>query len=154
MRRIVTVSTCVVLLAAAMGMPASAAKAPRLDLTISNFRYCEGESCTPLDVGYLRGSDGPVGVDNPQAPIEVKRGTNVYWIYRDGFCDMLGCPGHNVIFENGTPSGSRKGFVATGGTGKAIKVKIREKVGTTIRYFCSVNNHYETGMTGILHVVA
>ena len=153
MRRIVTVMTCAVLLAVGVGVPAEAAKAPRLNLTISNFRFCEGETCTPLDIGYLRDSGGPVGVDNPQAVIEVKRGTNVYWIYRDGFCDMLGCPGHNVVFENGTPSGSRKGFVATGGTGKAIKVTIKDKVGTTIRYFCSVNNHYETGMTGILQVV-
>lgn len=144
---------CVALAAVALAPSAGAAKTPRLDLSISNFRFCEGESCTPLDAGYLRTSTGPAGLDNPQAVIEVKRGTIVYWIYRDSFCDMIGCPGHNVVFENGTPSGSRKGFVATGGIGKAIKVRITQKAGTTIRYFCSVNNHYETGMTGILQVV-
>ncbi len=151
MKRVIALLFVVAL--SAVAVPSAHAKAKRLDLTISNFRFCEGASCTPLDAGYLRTSSGPAGLDNPQAVIDVKRGTNVYWIYRDSFCDMLGCPGHNVIFENGTPSGSRKGFIATGGTGKAIKVRITQKVGTTIRYFCSVNNHYETGMTGILQVV-
>jgi plastocyanin len=153
LKRIATIAICGALLGTAVATPAAVAKTPRLDLSISNFRFCQGESCTPLDAGYLRTSSGPAGLDNPQAVIDVKRGTSVYWIYRDSFCDMLGCPGHNVVFENGTPSGSRKGFVATGGTGKAIKVRITQKVGTTIRYFCSVNNHYETGMTGILQVV-
>lgn len=128
--------------------------APKLKLSISNFRYCQAESCTPLDVGYVRTSMGPVsGLDNPQAVIEVKRGTVVSWVYRDASCDRFGCPGHNVVFENGTANGARKGFVAAGKTGKTINVKITQKVGTTIRYFCSVNNHYETGMTGILSVV-
>lgn len=152
LKRIATIGTCAVLLAMVSWTPASAA--PHLSLSISNFRFCEPETCTPLDVGYVRDSGGPAAVDNPAAVIEVKRGTLVHWFYRDGFCDMIGCPGHNVVFENGTPNGSRQGFVAAGSTGKAIKVTIKDKVGTTIRYFCSVNNHYETGMTGILQVVA
>jgi plastocyanin len=153
MRRIATVVVVSALLVIGSAGPIGAAKTPRLDLTISNFRFCQAETCTPVDVGYLRTSDGPAGLDNPAAAIDVKRGTIVYWIYQDGFCDTLGCPGHNVVFENGSASGVRKGFVAGGGTGKAIKVKITQKAGTTIRYFCSVNNHYETGMTGILNVV-
>ncbi len=136
------------------GPSVEAAKTKRLKITISNFRFCEAESCTPLDVGYLRTEMGPVaGTDNSQAAVDVKRGTVVSWVYRDSACDMFGCPGHNVIFENGTVQGTRKGFVASGKTGKSINVKITQKVGTTIRYFCSVNNHYQEGMTGILNVV-
>jgi plastocyanin len=96
---------------------------------------------------------GPSGLDNPAGAIDVKRGTTVRWVYRDSFCDMIGCPGHNVVFENGTVQGTRKGFIAAGKMGQAINVKITQKVGTTIRYFCSVNNHYQEGMTGILNVV-
>ena len=133
---------------------APAQAAPKLELSLSNFRYCEADTCTPLDAGYVRDGDGPVeGLDNPLAVVEVKRGTVVHWIYRDGFCDIVGCPGHNVVFENGTPNGARKGYIAAGQTGRAIKVKITQKAGTTIRYFCSVNNHYQEGMTGILRVV-
>lgn len=148
------IASVAVLVACLLGLsPSAGAATPRLKLTISNFRFCEAASCTPLDAGYLRGADGPVmGTDNPLAIVDVKRGAVVSWIYRDGFCDMLGCPGHNVVFENGTPNGTRKGFVASGKMGKAINVKITQKAGTTIRYFCSVNNHYQDGMTGILRV--
>lgn len=135
------------------GPSVEAATPKRLKISISNFRFCEAESCTPLDVGYLRTDMGPSGLDNPAGAIDVKRGTVVSWVYRDSFCDMIGCPGHNVVFENGTVQGSRKGFVAAGKTGKSINVKITQKAGTTIRYFCSVNNHYQEGMTGVLNVV-
>lgn len=144
----------VVGLAGILGPSVEAATPKRVMISISNFRYCEGESCTPLDVGYLRTDMGPVtGADNPMAAIEVKRGVVVSWVYRDSTCDSFGCPGHNVVFENGTLQGSRKGFIASGKTGKSINVKITQKPGTTIRYFCSVNNHYQEGMTGILNVV-
>ena len=142
-----------ILVVALSSLVPAASAAPKLKLTISNFRFCQAASCTPLDVGYLRTDTGPAGVDNPPAVVEVKRGTTVSWVYMDGFCDMVGCPGHNVVFENGTVQGVRKGFVRSGQMGKAINVKIKEKVGTTIRYFCSVNAHYQEGMTGILQVV-
>jgi plastocyanin len=134
-------------------VPTAGAATPKLKMTISNFRYCQAATCTPLDVGYVRSDTGPVGIDNPQAVVEVKRGAIVSWVYMDDACDMFGCPGHNVIFENGTVQGVRKGFVKAGQQGKAINVRIKEKVGTTIRYFCSVNAHYQEGMTGILKVV-
>ncbi len=153
MKRFFVVLACAGLLVAAV--PAEAAKPRTLELSISNFRYCAAEMCSPLDVGYLRTSDGPVaGLDNPLAAIEVKRGTTVFWVYRDGFCDTVGCPGHNVIFENGTVQGVRKGFTPAGQGEKKIKAKINQKVGTTIRYFCSVNDHYQEGMTGVLQVIA
>ncbi len=155
MRRLVAVAVVVLVgLLSVAGPSAEAAKPKRLMLTISNFRFCENASCTPLDVGYVRTDMGPVsGLDNPQAVVEVKRGSIVSWVYRDSACDMFGCPGHNVVFENGTVQGAKKGFVAAGKTGKSINVKIKQKVGTTIRYFCSVNAHYQEGMTGILKVV-
>lgn len=144
----------IVLGLSAVAGPSAYAKPKPLELSISNFRFCEAETCTPLDVGYLRTYTGPVeGFDNPEAVVDVKRGTVVSWMYRDSSCDMFGCPGHNVVFENGTANGKRKGFVASGQEGKSIKVQITQKVGTTIRYFCSVNNHYQEGMTSILHVV-
>jgi hypothetical protein len=72
------------MLAVGMAATPTDAKTRRLKLTISNFRYCEGQSCTPLDFGYLRTSSGPVmGTDNPTAAVDVKRGTIVTWVYRD-----------------------------------------------------------------------
>ncbi len=138
---------------AGLAGPQIGAAPKALELSMSNFRFCEGASCTPLDVGYLRTEMGPLGPDNPQAAIDVKRGTIVTWVYRDSTCDMFGCPGHNVVFENGSVQGVRKGFTPSGQGEKKISVKITQKAGTSIRYFCSVNNHYQEGMTGILNVV-
>ena|SRR5581483_1403188 len=132
---------------------AQAAKTPKLNLVIDNFRYCAATPCTPLDAAYLRTDTGPVsGTDNPLATISVKRGTTVVWTYKDSFCDALGgCPGHNIYFENGG-AGLKKGFTPANKGPKTITVKITQKPGTTIRYFCTVNGHYMLGMTGILHV--
>ena len=131
---------------------AQAAKAPRLNLVIDNFRFCSAAPCTPLDAGYVRTDTGPVsGTDNPFATINVKRGTTVVWKYMDSTCNAIsGCPGHNIYFENGR-AGVKKGFVPANSS-KTINVKITQKRGTTIRYFCTVNGHYMVGMTGILHV--
>ena len=134
-------------------LPVSAqAKAPKLNLVIDNFRFCAASPCTPLDAGYLRTDTGPVsGTDNPLATIDVKRGTTVVWTYMDSFCNAIsGCPGHNIYFENGG-AGVKKGFTPSN-TSKTITVKITQKPGTTIRYYCTVNGHYMLGMTGILHV--
>lgn len=131
----------------------AATKPPKVPLTISNFRYCQAESCTPFDVGYIRTDSGPLsGSDNPAATIDVKKGSVVVWTYRDSFCDMLsGCPGHNIYFENGG-AGVKKGVVPSNKGPKTITVKITQKPGTTIRYYCTVNGHYMLGMTGILHI--
>lgn len=147
-------AAAVAVLVAALGaLPAAPAGAATVELSMSNFRYCAAPACSPTDVGYPRGEDGPSGPDNPLAVVEVPRGSVVAWIYRDGLCDGFGCPGHNVVFENGSPQGARKGFVASNEGEKAIRAKITAKPGTTIRYFCSVNNHYESGMTGLIQVV-
>ena len=129
-----------------------------VELSMSNFRYCAATTCTPADAGYLRTESGPVaGADNPHGIVDVPEGATVRWVYRDvgpGSCDSFdGCPGHNVKFENGG-EGVSKGFTKSRSGALAITATINEKPGELIRYFCSVNNHYETGMTGILRVVA
>lgn len=150
MRRIAVGSVCFAMLSM---LAPSAFAAPKLELSISNFRFCAASSCTPADVGYLRTDSGPVGPTLPLGTIDVKRGTVVTWVYRDAFCDMIGCSGHNVVFEDGSVQGKRKGFTPSGQGEKTITVKITQKAGTAIQYFCSVNNHYQEGMTGVLNVV-
>ena len=124
---------------------------PGLVLTMSNFHFCASETCTPLDTGYLRPNGAPIeGTDNPLAVIDVKAGTLVRWMYRDQLCDAFSCGGHNIWFENGK-SGVKKGFAASNKGATFIDVKLPKTKGT-IRYFCTVNGHDQTGMTGILNV--
>lgn len=125
---------------------------------MSNFHYCATATCSPADQGYVRTTSGPVaGSDNPHAITDVPEGSTVRWVYRDtgpGSCDFFAqCPGHNVRFEDGTSDGARVGFAKARGGPTAITATITQPAGTLIRYFCSVNNHYQTGMTGILRVV-
>jgi len=135
------------------------AEAGTVELTMSNFHYCAGPSCSPADQGYVRTKNGPVaGTDNPSAVVDVPEGATVKWTYRDvgpGSCDFFQqCPGHNVRLENGSEKGIGVGFTkARSGTG-VISTTIDQPVGTLIRYFCNVNDHYQLGMTGLLRVVA
>jgi plastocyanin len=144
-------------LASALLIPVADAKPkpkpkPGLVLAMSNFRFCAADPCTPLDVGYLRPNGAPIaGTDNPLAVTDVKSGTLVRWVYADSMCDAFSCGGHNIWFENGK-AGVRKGFAASNKGATKIDVKITQKKGTTIRYFCTVNGHDQTGMTGILNV--
>lgn len=137
-----------------------AAAETTVELTMSNFRYCATATCSPADQGYVRLSSGPVaGSDNPNSIVDVAEGSTVRWVYRDtgpGSCDFFGtrCPGHNVRFEDGTPDGVRIGAARARSGPTVITVTITQKPGTLIRYFCSIDNHYEIGMTGILRVVA
>jgi plastocyanin len=73
-----------------------------------------------------------------------------------GSCDSFEqCPGHNVRFEDGTAKGAASlGFAKSRSGTTTITATINQKSGELIRYFCSVNDHYKTGMTGILRVVA
>jgi plastocyanin len=135
-----------------------AAEPKTVELTMSNFRYCAATTCTPADAGYLRTENGPVsGTDNPHGIIDVPAGATVRWVYRDvgpGSCDSFEqCPGHNVKFEDGTAKGVGKGFAKSHSGTTAITATITQSPGELIRYFCSVNDHYRTGMTGILRVV-
>jgi hypothetical protein len=125
---------------------------PGLVLAMSNFRFCAADPCTPLDIGYLRPNGAPIdGTDNPLAVTDVKSGTLVRWLYVDSLCDAFSCGGHNIWFENGK-TGVRKGFAASNKGATHIDIKITQKKGTTIRYFCTVNGHDQTGMTGVLNV--
>lgn len=136
-----------------------AKEAGTVELSMSNFRYCAGTSCTPADAGYMRTENGPVqGTDNPHAIVDVPEGSTVRWVYRDvgpGSCDFFEqCPGHNVRFEDGSVEGTSVGAVKSrSGTG-AITATVNQKPGELIRYFCSINDHYQLGMTAILRVVA
>jgi hypothetical protein len=130
-----------------------------VELSMSNFRYCAGTSCTPADQGYVRTSTGPVaGTDNPHGIVDVPEGSTVRWVYRDvgpGSCDFFEqCPGHDVRFEDGSAEGASMGTVKSRSGTSAITATIGRKPGELIRYFCSVNDHYQLGMTGILRVVA
>jgi hypothetical protein len=137
-----------------------AATGDTVELTISNFRYCKTPPCSPGDQGYVRLSGGPVaGADNPSAIVDVPAGSTVTWVYRDtgpGSCDFMGdqCRGHDIRFEDGTPQGLKMGFAAARSGLTTVAVKIWQPAGTLVRYFCSVDNHYQTGQTGILRVVA
>jgi plastocyanin len=147
-----------VMIAAPVG-DARAAAPGTVELTMSNFRYCATATCSPADQGYVRSSSGPVaGADNPTGIVDVPAGGTVVWTYRDagpGSCDFIQqCPGHNVRFEDGTTEGTRVGAARARSGPTTISVTITQQPGTLIRYFCSINNHYQTGMTGILRVVA
>jgi plastocyanin len=126
---------------------------------MSNFHYCAAKSCSPADQGYLRSENGPVaGADNPHGIVDVPAGATVKWVYRDvgpGSCDSFQqCPGHNVRIEDGTAEGARVGGTKARSGELAITTPITAPPGTLIRYFCSVNKHWQLGMTGILRVVS
>jgi plastocyanin len=144
-----------------VGLPGAAPRAEAdssVDLTMSNFHYCAAQSCSPFDQGYVRQDNGPVaGTDNPHGIVDVPAGATVRWVYKDvgpGSCDFFSeCPGHNVRIEDGTAEGTRVGGVKARSGELAIVTTITAKPGTLIRYFCSVNKHWQLGMTGILRVV-
>jgi plastocyanin len=129
-----------------------------IGLTMSNFRYCAATTCTPADQGYVRTEQGPVpGADNPHGIVDVPEGATVRWVYRDvgpGSCDSFEqCPGHNVRFEDGTAEGTSMGAARSRSGETTITATIGQNSGGLIRYFCSINDHYQLGMTGILRVV-
>lgn len=144
-----------------VGLPGTARRASAADTTVeismSNFHYCAAKSCSPLDQGYLRSENGPVaGADNPHGIVDVPAGATVKWVYRDvgpGSCDFFSeCPGHNVRIEDGTAEGTRVGGTKARSGELAITTTITAQPGTLIRYFCSINKHWQLGMTGILRV--
>jgi hypothetical protein len=155
-------ATAVVTLLMFAGPPAGAAGGAgsnTVELTMSYFHYCATATCSPADQGYVRTSGGPVaGTDNPKGIVDVPEGSIVRWVYRDagpGSCDFFQqCPGHNVRIEDGSTEGTRVGGAKARSGPEFITAAITQKPGTLIRYFCSVNNHWQEGMTGIIRVVA
>jgi plastocyanin len=152
-------ATAVVMLLMFAGPPAGAADGAAsntVELTMSNFHYCAAATCSPADVGYVRTESGPVvGTDNPARIVDVAEGSTVRWVYRDASCDSdEECAGHNVRFEDGTKEGTRVGGVKARSGPGFITATMTQKAGTLIRYFCSVQNHWRRGMTGVIRVVA
>jgi plastocyanin len=152
---------CMAVLAIPLGV-ALPSRAATVNLTVSNFRFCERTSCLPTDVVYVRNPTGNGLLhQNALAATLVLRtlvhaGDTVVWTYRDSICDAIGgCPGHAVCFENGTVEGACGNRVLNARSGPvtvSFTVPAATRPGTLIRYFCNVNSHYLFGMTGALFV--
>jgi hypothetical protein len=134
---------------------------PVVNLVINSFRYCKTAPCGATDTAYLRSPLGGVLYENTASFITIKAGSIVRWTYKDTGtpgCDQfnfgpVNCPGHEVRLENGTPGGGRLiGFAAARSSKpQAISWYIPpDYAGLTIHYFCSINNHYAFGLTGVL----
>jgi len=134
---------------------------PVVNLAINSFRYCKTAPCDITDTAYLRSPLGGVLYENKDAFITIKAGSIVRWTYKDTGtpgCDEfnfgpVNCPGHEVRLENGTPGGGKLiGFAAA----RSSKLQTiswyipLNYAGRTIHYFCSINNHYAFGLTGVL----
>jgi plastocyanin len=155
------VALCMLVLAipVAVALPSRAAT---VNLTVSNFRFCSGNQCLPIDFVYVRNptGNGLLHQNALAATIVFRRvvhpGDTVVWTYRDSLCDAIGgCPGHAVCFENGTPDGDCTGRMLNARSGPvtvSYTVPASTRPGTLIRYFCNVNAHYVFGMTGSLLV--
>ena len=155
------IALCMLVLAIPLAV-ALPSRAATVNLTVSNFRFCSGNSCLPFDFVYVRNPTGN-GLLNQNALAAtlifrevVHPGDTVVWTYRDSLCDAIaGCPGHAVCFENGTADGAcgnRLLNARSGPVSASFTVPAATPSGTLIRYFCNVNAHYAFGMTGALLV--
>ncbi len=136
-----------------------------VDVTISNFHYCVAEICTFANQAYLRPrATGPVLQDvvvNPLGIIDVRRGDDVTWTYKDTtWCDLVnGCPGHDVVFEDGTVRSPLLRARAADPQRFTWTVPETASPGALILYYCSLpgfNQHtgHTDVMTGALRIVA
>jgi hypothetical protein len=148
----------------ALLLPGAHARAEgAIDITISNIRYCRAEICTPADQAYLRpGATGPVLEDvvvNPLGVIDVRRGDTVTWTYRDTTCDAVPfCPGHDVVFEDGSVRSPLLMARAPEPQTFTWTVPQTASSGTLVLYYCSLAanqylGHSTLGQTGALRVV-
>ncbi|MBA3431169.1 MAG: hypothetical protein H0U16_06785 [Actinobacteria bacterium] len=135
-----------------------------VNVTISNFHYCTAKICTFADQAYVRpAATGPVLRDvvvNPVGIVDVRPGTSVTWTYRDTtWCDRVGgCPGHNVVFEDGSVRGPL--LRARASTPQTFSWTVPKKAspGTLLLYYCSMPGPnpslgHSDIMTGALRVV-
>jgi hypothetical protein len=159
MRLRVGFTALLVLLLISSLVPASAAT---VDITISNFRYCQRNQCLPTDFVYVRNPTGNGLLHQNALAVTllfrtpVKPGDTVVWTYKDSLCDAIdGCTGHAVCFENGTAEGDCGDRILPAQSGAvqvSYTVPTNAKRGKLVRYFCNVNAHYVFGMTGALLV--
>jgi len=155
------IGLCMLVLSIPLGT-ALPSRAATVNVTVSNFRFCERTSCLPTDIVYIRNPTGNGLLhQNALAATLVFRtlvhpGDTVVWTYRDSICDAIaGCPGHAVCFENGTVEGACGGRILNARSGPvtvSYTVPAATPPRTLIRYFCNVNSHYLFGMTGALFV--
>lgn len=128
-----------------------------VSIVISNFRYCRGYVCAPSDEAYAYLTHGTAAI-NPQGVIDVRAGDTVRWMYGDAWCDLAGavpyCPGHNIVFEDQTVRSPLLPARSVEAQTFAWTVPASTPPGTTIPYYCDINNHMNNGMTGALRIVA
>ena len=155
-------------------VPVPAQAAADVKITMSYFRYCQDDACTPDQFAYVKTRPLPVLpgptptplVDNSRGVVDVRPGDTVVWTYDDPLCDFndgpggspspVYCPGHNVIFEDGSVVSPLIDARATPRDSFSWTVPETATSGTVIRYYCEPNpgnRHYEIGMTGALRVV-
>lgn len=144
-----------------------------VNITMSYFRYCLDEVCTPDQFAYVRlgppappGPTLPPAADNPRGVIEARPGDRIVWTYDDPLCDFndgpgggpsdIYCPGHNVLFEDGSVTSPLIGARTDPPETFSWTVPTTTTPGSIIRYYCAPapdNRHYQIGMTGILRIV-
>ena len=169
-RRLI-LSTALAVISFSSFSPARAAE--DVNITMSYFRYCLGEVCTPDQFAYVRlappaprGPTLPPAADNPRGAIEARPGDRIVWTYNDPLCDFndgagggpspIDCPGHNVLFEDGSVTSPLMLARTDPPETFSWKVPRTTAPGTVIRYYCEPlpgNAHYQIGMTGILRIV-
>ncbi|HVL33935.1 MAG TPA: hypothetical protein VM600_10195 [Actinomycetota bacterium] len=155
MRLRATIGLVALLAVVTSAMPARAAT---VRILVSNYRFCIERPfpCDPLDIGYVPGPNGAPLVEqySPITTATIRPGDRVVFVYADAACDALaalGCVGHDVQFVGGPllprlRAGQKDTaeFVYEGGLA----------VGTVLPYFCPLQGHYQSGMTGALRVGA
>jgi plastocyanin len=122
-------------------------------VSVENFRFCS-RACGADSAAYVRTAAGPVpGSDNPRAVVYMQPGAQFTWAYRDGACDLLRCPGHDVRLEDGTGDGHRIGVVTAGADHGRLgwTIPADAEPESIIRYFCA--RHAGLGMTGAFQVL-
>lgn len=152
---------------------AAARASDDVNITMSYFRYCLEDVCTADQFAYIRrgppapsGPTLPPAADNPRGIIEARPGARIVWTYNDPVCSFndgpgggpspIECPGHNIIFEDGSVTSPLVAARTERPETFSWRVPKTIKPGTLIRYYCAPtpdNRHYEAGMTGILRIV-
>ena len=144
-----------------------------VNTTMSYFRYCLEEVCTPDQFAYVRrgppapsGPTLPPAADNPRGIIDARPGDRIVWTHNDPLCDFndgagggpspIDCPGHNVLFEDGSVKSPLIRARTDPAETFSWTVPVTMAPGSIIRYYCEPLpdlRHYEIGMTGILRIV-
>lgn len=165
-RKLITLA--LVSLFVSSSLPARASQ--DVNITMSFFRYCLQDVCTSDQFAYLRlsasGPTLPPSADNPRGIIDARPGDRIVWTYNDPPCDFndgpgggpspILCPGHNVIFEDGSVTSPLLRARTSPPDTFSWTVPTTATPGSKIPYYCEplgVTSHWQGGMTGILRIV-